>query len=168
MSLRKPLEERVKEAAGSGYAANGKKIDKAATTTLVLAEPNTTIPKAPVGLKGRGTIEWTNIWTKVPWLHPEQDYHFVEQIVRSYDDMASFRKQIAQDGLMVKGYAGQITANPLIKEVRACEKTIRDCLSKLGISPTDRVKLGLNEIKREGKLKELRGRTQDQAQAGSA
>jgi P27 family predicted phage terminase small subunit len=158
---RKPLEERVNEARGSGYAANGKKIDKAATTTLVLAEPNSTIPEPPIGLKGRGTIEWVQIWSKVPWLHPDQDYHLVEQIVRNYDDMSEFRQQIQRDGLMVKGYAGQLTANPLIKEIRTCEATIRKCLSMLGVSPTDRVKLGLNEMKRQDKLSDLRKKTQD-------
>lgn len=167
MSVRKPLEERVKEAKGSGYAANGKKIDKTATTTLVLAEPNSVIPDPPVGLKGRGTIEWVNIWSNVKWLHPEQDYHLVEQIVRSYDDMAEFRQQISKDGLMVRGYAGQMTANPLIKEVRACEATIRKCLSMMGISPTDRVKLGLNEMKRQDKLGDLRKKTQDHVKGGA-
>lgn len=165
----KPLEEKLKDARGSGRDRGNRKVKTATEggTSLVLAQPNTIIPAPPVGLKGRGTIEWQQIWSNVAWLHPEQDYHLVEQIVRSYDDMAEFRQQIRKDGLMVRGYAGQMTANPLIKEIRSCEKTIRECLSKLGVSPTDRVKLGLNEMKRQDKLGDLRKKTQDHVKGGT-
>lgn len=163
---RKPLEEKLADARGTGRDRGGRKVKSLDENgkSLALTEPNKVIPEPPPGLMGRGTVEWMNLWSNVGWLHPDQDYHYVEQVVRAYDDMAEFRQQIRLDGLMVKGYAGQQTANPLIKEIRACEKTIRDCLSKLGISPTDRVKLGLNEIKREGKLKDLQGRTKQQQQ----
>jgi hypothetical protein len=36
----------------------------------------------------------------------------------------------------------------LVAEIRKCEETIRKCLSILGISPTDRARLGLAEVKK--------------------
>jgi P27 family predicted phage terminase small subunit len=114
------------------------------------------VPDPPTGLGDRGTSEWGKIWAAGRhWLHPAEDYHWIEQVVRAYDDIAQFRAEIENTGLIVKGYAGQQTANPLLREIRDCEATIRKCLSMLGFSPTDRARLGLAEIKRQSSLQDL-------------
>jgi P27 family predicted phage terminase small subunit len=104
-------------------------------------------PEAPEGLGGRGQAEWVKIWTAGRWLWPDQDYAWVEQTARAYDDLQTYRKVVADEGLTVEGYNGQTTAHPLIREMRACEDTIRRCLSQLGFSPTDRARLKLTELK---------------------
>lgn len=109
----------------------------------------------PRGLQTRGRREWIKIWDAGPWLNPDHDYAWVEQIARAYDDMAIFRRQVEKDGLVVKGYAGQVVAHPLLAEIRKCEETIRKCLSILGYSPTDRARLGLAEVKKETALQEF-------------
>jgi P27 family predicted phage terminase small subunit len=106
-----------------------------------------TAPEAPEGLGARGTVEWSKIWQAGRWLWPDQDYAWVEQTARAYDDLAQYRAVVADEGLTVEGYAGQTTAHPLISEMRKCEDTIRRCLSMLGFSPTDRARLKLTELK---------------------
>jgi P27 family predicted phage terminase small subunit len=111
---------------------------------------------------GRGLTEWNNIWKAGQvWLHPTEDYHWVEMIARAYNDIVQFRKKIEEDGLIVKGYAGQLTAHPLLREIREAEAVIRKCLSILGFSPTDRARLGLAEIKRQSKIMDLQNRIGD-------
>jgi P27 family predicted phage terminase small subunit len=104
-------------------------------------------PEAPVGLGDRGLVEWGKIWAAGRWLWPDQDYAWVEQTARAYDDLQTYRAVVSQEGLTVEGYAGQTTAHPLISEMRKCEDTIRRCLSQLGFSPTDRARLKLTELK---------------------
>jgi P27 family predicted phage terminase small subunit len=112
-------------------------------------------PPVPEGLGERGTVEWRKIWTAGKWLWPDQDYAWVEQVARAYDDLATYRATVAVEGLTVEGYNGQTVAHPLIREMRACEDTIRKCLSQLGFSPTDRARLKLTELKGASELQKL-------------
>lgn len=119
----------------------------------------TDVPEPPAGLSERGSAEWVKIWTAgASWLAPNQDYPWVEIICRAWDDIEEFRARIDEMGLTVKGYAGQVMANPLIGEVRKAEAQIMKALSTLGFSPTDRARLGLAEIKRVSKLQEMMAR----------
>lgn len=135
--------ERMLARSGNGKTLGGR--DLVVTDVGKLAP--VTAPEAPEGLGPRGQVEWAKIWTAGKWLWPDQDYAWVEQAARAYDDLATYRAVVAEEGLTVEGYAGQTTAHPLIREMRACEDTIRKCLSILGFSPTDRARLKLTELK---------------------
>jgi len=114
------------------------------------------IPRRPVGLADRGRREWANIWTAgAAWLQPDRDYHWIEQIVRAYDEIADYRRQIRKDGVVQKGSQGQPVSHPLIAEVRKLEERIDKNLSELGLSPTASARLGLAAVKTASKLDEL-------------
>lgn len=112
-------------------------------------------PPMPDGLEERGQLEWAKIWYAGKWLWPDQDYAWVEQVARAYDDLARFRAVVAEEGLTVQGYNGQTVAHPLIAEMRKCEQVIQKCLSTLGFSPTDRARLKLTELKGEQAAQDL-------------
>lgn len=122
-------------------------------------------PPMPDGLQERGQAEWVKIWTSGKWLWPEQDYAWVEQVSRAYDDLATFRAEVAVMGLTVEGYNGQTVANPLLAEIRKAEDTIRRCLSQLGFSPTDRARLKLTELKGAKAAQDLIGGSQGRTEA---
>lgn len=167
----KPAERRAALAKGDGQTPGHRATESAKTGKAIQVHPSNvrtpqrgsqSLPEAPADLGERGVTEWDNIWSAGrAWLHPTEDYHWVEQIAHAYDDLVAFRDEVARTGLIVKGYNGQKTANPLIKEARALEATIRICLSKLGFSPTDRARLALGEIQIEGGLRALQQRTKD-------
>jgi P27 family predicted phage terminase small subunit len=146
----KPLERIAVTARNSTHKADGRELVKADYNLI----KTTDRPVAPRGLQRRGRLEWRKIWESGPWLYPAQDYAWIEQICRAYDDIDTFRKRVADDGLVVTGYAGQPVAHPLVSEIRKCEETIRKCLSIIGYSPTDRARLGLAEVKKETALQE--------------
>jgi P27 family predicted phage terminase small subunit len=157
-----PAERRKISASGDGMLPGGHRPGK---EIEIRGSDYSRVPDVPDGLGDRGTTEWNRIWIagKV-WLHPAEDYHWIEMISRAYDDIAQFRTEIEKTGLIVKGYAGQLTANPLLREIREAESVIRKCLSQIGFSPTDRARLGLAEIKRQtgmaglqAKINEKRG-----------
>jgi P27 family predicted phage terminase small subunit len=124
------------------------------TTAVAIPGSKSVVPRAPQGLARKGRTEWVKVWTAGFWLKEDQDYHWVEQIVRAYDDIVAYREKIDEVGLIVTGYNGQDAANPLIAEIRKCEATIRACLSVLGFSPTDRAKLGIMESKARNALED--------------
>lgn len=154
-----PLERREVSKRGDGLLPGGHR-PKPGKTVEVRARANLAAPEPPEGLGERGLEEWEKIWDAgARWLHPDEDYHWTEQISRAYDDIAAFREEIDKTGLIVKGYAGQMTANPLLREIRDAEAVIRKCLSLLGFSPTDRAKLGLAEIQRQTGLAKMQAET---------
>lgn len=121
-------------------------------------------PRRPTGLGDRGRREWPKIWSAgAAWLQADQDYPWVEQVCRAWDDMAEYRKLIKADGLVQTGSQGQPVAHPLIAEVRRCEDTIRKCLSVIGFSPSDRARLGLAQAKTASKLDELAAKRAERA-----
>jgi P27 family predicted phage terminase small subunit len=143
--------ERVAARSTNGKTLGGRDLEVRDVSAMASVQP----PPMPPGLKARGKAEWRKIWQAGKWLWPEQDYAWVEQVSRSYDDLATFRAVVTKDGLTVDGYAGQKVAHPLIAEMRKCEDTIRRCLSTLGFSPTDRARLKLTELKGASELKKL-------------
>lgn len=148
----KPLERSQALAKGDGIGTRGRQVELAPTAIVA---PSRDIPESPIELGPSGQARWESIWTAGYWLRPDQDSPWIEQICQAYDDMEAFRAQIREMGLIVKGYNGQEAANPLIKEVRALEATIRTCLSALGFSPTDRARLNLTEVQAASKLQEM-------------
>jgi len=154
---RKPIERQRAVAKGDGITPGHEKIH----TGQIIPRHNRVIPAAPQELGERGTLEWYRVWESgITWLHPDEDYHWIEQIARAYDDIAEFRAKIDETGLIVKGYTkDMLVANPLIKEVRQLEATIRKCLSMLGFSPTDRARLGIAEVKLQSNLQDLQSKT---------
>lgn len=151
----------------NGKTLGGRDLDVVDVSQLEKLQP----PEPPEGLGARGLEEWHKIWAAGRWLWPDQDYAWVEQAARAYDDIAAFRAQVEEMGLTVQGYNGQTVANPLISEIRKAEDTIRRCLSMLGFSPSDRARLRLTDLKSAKAAKDLMpdgaasGNTQAGAQA---
>jgi P27 family predicted phage terminase small subunit len=121
----------------------------------VKSRPDHTVPVPARPLTGRGLEEWEKVWTAGFWLKRDQDYPWVEMIARAYSDIEVFRAKVEEDGLVVQGYAGQMTAHPLIAEIRKCETTIQKCLSILGFSPSDRARLAITEAKAQSALLDM-------------
>lgn len=143
--------ERMMTRSTNGKTLGGRDLEVHDVSQMAPVQP----PPMPEGLGERGQLEWRKIWQAGRWLWPDQDYAWVEQVSRAYDDLAIFRAEVAQMGLTVEGYNGQTVANPLIAEMRRCEDTIRKCLSQLGFSPTDRARLKLTELKGASELAKL-------------
>lgn len=117
--------------------------------------PDHSVPKPPSELTGRGEIEWAKIWNAGWWLLRDQDYPWVEMIAHAYTDIEEWRKTVADEGLTVRGYAGQVVAHPLIGEIRKSEAVIQKCLQILGFSPVDRAKLAIAQRDAKNALQEM-------------
>ena len=155
---RKPRELAKATMRDSTHMADGREVPSMEIVPRTAAE---IVPVPPVDLDERGLIEWEKVWTAGHWLKADQDYHLVVTLAEAYDEIEAYRAQIKVDGLMTRGSAGGMIANPLIKEVRACQATIIKCLSLLGFSPSDRMRLGIQELKIQSKLEEMMARRRE-------
>lgn len=157
----KPVEKLKATQRSPTRKADGRELVPVSPTT-----PEHSVPQLPEGVEGRGATEWERIWTAGFWLKRDQDWPWVEMIARAYQDMEVYRREVAEMGLTVVGYAGQTVANPLLAEIRKLEQTIQKCLQVLGFSPTDRAKLAISEAKAqdafEAFIQNRRDRTQSQ------
>lgn len=161
-----PLERMALKAKGDGKTPGGRDVVKSNPT--LTEHDDDQAPPMPRGLKRRGRLEWQKLWKAGFWLNPTQDYHWCEMIVRAYDDIEQFRKRITADGLVQKGSLGQPVAHPLIAEIRKAEATIRQCLSVLGFSPTDRARLGIMEAKAQREIAGVKDLIKRQAQRNAS
>lgn len=152
---RKPLERAAVLAKGDGRTPGGRVLQGSVTNA---PERRADAPAPCISLGERGQAEWRKLWDSCWWLHPDRDYHLVEQICTAYDELEVYRLRILEDGLMVKGSMGQDTAHPLINERRKLEASIRQNLSLLGNTPTDRAKLNLTEAQTASKLQQMMNR----------
>ncbi len=157
-----PLERMAAKTKGDGRTPGGRELVKANPTLIERVSP---VPAVPRGLGKRGRLEWKKVWEAGFWLNASQDYHWTEMIARAYDDIEQFRKRVEEDGLIQTGSLGQPVAHPLIAEIRKCEATIRQCLSVIGFSPTDRARLGIMEADARRKTADLKEFLQRAAQA---
>lgn len=138
------------------HKADGRLVPRAPAQVRKRGDPT---PEPPEGLGARGEIEWARVWSEGFWLVPDADYHWVLMIAQAYDDIAAFREEIANTGLMVSGYKqDMIVANPLLKEIRAAQMLIIKALQVLGFSPTDRARLGIQEAQARSALLDLQAK----------
>lgn len=147
----KPTERLAATRRNPTHKANGTEIAVREVT------PDRSVPPLPATIPEgtRGEVEWQRIWTAGFWLHRDKDYYWVETIARACADIEEFRAEIPKLGLTVTGYAGQITANPLLKSIHEREQTILKCLQVLGFSPTDRARLAITEAKAKSAVQDF-------------
>lgn len=123
------------------------------------------VPTPPVRLGETGRALWGAVWEHAQaWISPTLDVGTVELAGLLADFVIRCHDQIASDGLTLKEpivtptgelVGERIVAHPLIKEQRAAEKQLGSFLSALALTPTDRARLGLAQVKQQSVLEKL-------------
>jgi P27 family predicted phage terminase small subunit len=133
--------------------------DKSKTVALV---PSTGAP-VPLALKAAGRDVWHRAQEHAIWLS-RLDLMLLEILCRAVDQHDEMGRMVAEDGLTqiepVVTPAGHVVGekkipHPLLKELRALEKTIQSSAAALGFDPTARSRLGLAEVKVRSALAEF-------------
>lgn len=106
------------------------------------------IPPTPADLQLEGTKVWQTVWTAgASWINAESDSLLVEQAARLKDLFI-----IAQNRAMVTTDPGDIRA-----ALQASNEYTR-ALSALGFTPTDRTKMGVQQVQAVSTLEKLRAK----------
>lgn len=114
------------------------------------------VPRRPASLGKPGAAAWAMVWrTASAWLAPS-DAAIVELLCQAVDQRASYLDRIEVEGLTSITEKGYIAAHPLLPQVRQLERDIASYLASCGLTPAERTRLGLVEVRRASKLEELR------------
>ena len=110
------------------------------------------VPEPPRALGDAGLELWNRTWLKgYSWLAVHTDVHLLAITCEQMDERVVLRDYVMQN----------IDAWHERAALRELEKSIRSNLSLLGFTPTDRMKLGVAEIKAETKMEALQRRREE-------
>ena len=139
----KPIEE--KRRLGNPGKRALPKSDEVIPLPAALETPE---PIRPLGKMGRDF--WDRTWqVGMNWISPMADLELMMMTAEMIDERAVLRNLVFQDR---NGDRPKLRAG-----LRNLEKLIQSNLAQLGLSPADRARLGLAEVKRQTKLQELKG-----------
>jgi hypothetical protein len=143
----KPAEIKRKLGA-KGYSKNMP--SSVATIPAVSVVPD---PLQP--LSGSGLDLWDRTWQRgFTWLSANTDVQLLQMVCEQLDERDSLRAYVLEN----------IEAWHERAALRELEKSIRSNLSLLGFTPTDRMKLGVAEVKVESKMQLLKRRQEEREQ----
>jgi P27 family predicted phage terminase small subunit len=134
----------------------------AAAGQLVVSQTQLPAPALPVGLEPASRL-WSEAWVS-PGLAPDRDQSLVEELCVLEVEQGTYRQAIVADGPTlsepVVSPTGEVVgthvvAHPLIAQLRRLEATALSIRSMLGLSPRDRVRLGIDVAEGQRRVSEL-------------
>ena len=132
----------------------GKRALPEATNTIALAP--LTAEDAPSGLDAGGLQAWSRMTASCPWLG-ESDKEMMLMLCEKVDRRDQIVEELARSQfLLVNETTGAVHPNPLVGMLSTLESDLVKMLSLLGMTPTDRTRLGLAEVKAQSTLERLR------------
>lgn len=110
--------------------------------------------EAPVELSSKAQNLWRKLRDQAPWI-ANTDSPLMMELCTKMDFRDQLKEQLAQSSPVLYTDKGYAYANPLVGMISTTEDDIIRILSLLGLTPADRTKLGVAEVKARGKLQEL-------------
>jgi hypothetical protein len=122
---------------------------------VILLPAVSAIPEPLKPLSGSGLDLWDRTWQRgFIWLSVNTDVQLLQMVCEQLDERDSLRAYVLEN----------IEAWHERSALRELEKSIRSNLSLLGFTPTDRMKLGVAEVKAESKMEQLKRRANERSQ----
>lgn len=114
-------------------------------------------PSAPEHLGPQGSELWSQLRERAPWI-AQSDAASLLLLCEKWDRRADLLARLESSDPVLYTDKGYAYANPLMGMVSTTENEIAKLLSVLGLTPADRTRMGLAEVKARSKLEELRER----------
>lgn len=118
------------------------------------------IPPAPEDLAEAGNKFWLRTFSNAHWLDGEQDFYTVYLASKLIDDIAEAREQITKTGryqVLPNGVTARSAASVDLEHLHV---SLNSYLAALGLTPTDRTKMGIAPRQEFDALAELTRRRQ--------
>ena len=109
---------------------------------------------APLHLSDAGQKMWLDVRAMAPWI-ANTDAKLLIELCEKMDKKYELKEKLAATDYVLYTDKGYAYANPLFGMLNTVENDIVKLLSLLGLTPTDRSKLGVAEVKAKGKLEAL-------------
>jgi P27 family predicted phage terminase small subunit len=109
---------------------------------------------SPLHLSDAGAKMWLDVRQMAPWI-ANTDGKLLVELCEKMDKKYELKEKLAAMDYVLYTDKGYAYANPLFGMLNTVENDIVKLLSLLGLTPTDRSKLGVAEVKAKGKLEAL-------------
>lgn len=116
---------------------------------IPLFNPNES-PEPNITLGKQGQAFWAQTW-ETPWLSKQSDYWLVLITAQALDEREEVKNALAEEP----------SDRRLRTSLRELDKQVLHAYSLMGLTPSDRSRLGVAEVKKESKLEELLKRKQE-------
>ena len=113
------------------------------------------ISDAPEHLGEGGLAAWHQITRTAPWIGAS-DQGLLVSLCEKIERRDKMVEQMANDQFVIVTDKGYPVANPLVGMLSTIETDIVKMMSLLGLTPTDRTRLGIAEVKAQSTLEKLR------------
>lgn len=124
--------------------------------TTILLPGGYVAPIRPLG--DAGLALWDAIYKKGElWISSRTDTHFLQMVCEQHDRRAWLMERIQEDPDNWRQF----------RQLHDLENMISSNMSKLGLTPSDRTKLGYAEVKARSKLQELQDKWEQNDQLAS-
>lgn len=107
---------------------------------------------AHLGPEGRRMYE--RVTAGAVWL-AESDSPTLELLCEKVDRLAGFRRLLAESSAVLYTDKGYAYAHPVVGMISTTENEISKLFSALGLTPTDRTRMGLAEVKARNAFEEM-------------
>jgi P27 family predicted phage terminase small subunit len=124
---------------------------------VILPPADTSSREQPGTLGDEGARIWKLAITQAPWL-ANSDIPTLRLLAEAMDRRGELIAHLANDGYVLYTDKGYAYLNPAQGALATTEAQITKWFSLLGLTPADRSKLGVAEVKARTKLEELRDR----------
>ncbi|GAC1618312.1 MAG: hypothetical protein NVS9B1_27450 [Candidatus Dormibacteraceae bacterium] len=111
----------------------------------------------PAGLGAAGLAAWAVALDRAPWIG-DSDIEAVRHWAMAEDRLADLRALLAEMGYVLFTDKGYAYTNPAMGALATTEDQIRKWMSLLGLTPADRSRLGVAEVKAQSALEEMMAR----------
>lgn len=133
--------------------------DRVLSPSLRVALEQGAIPEPPEGLGELGRGVWERVLTEgKSWVSYKLDTLLVGLVCDQFEERAELRELVASN-----------PDQPRLRiALRELDKQLVSNLGTLGLTPTDRARLGFAEVKKESKLEELMRRVEERRAPNNA
>ena len=121
--------------------------------TQVIPLPRITA-NAPEHLSDESKKFWNKVRSMAPWIANTDDTLLIE-LCEKIERKADLVQKLSQSEYVLYTDKGYAYANPLVGMISTVENEILKILSLLGLTPTDRTKLGVAEVQTASALDQL-------------
>jgi len=133
--------------------------DRVLSPSLRVSLEQGAIPEPPEGLGELGRAVWGQVLTEAKhWVSYKLDTIFLGIVCDQFEERAELRELVASN-----------PEQPRLRiALRELDKQLVSNLGALGLTPTDRARLGFVEVKKESKLEELMRRVEERRAPNNA
>jgi P27 family predicted phage terminase small subunit len=125
--------------------------------TVVALPP--VVDNVPQQLGPAGRAVWELVIEQCKWL-AESDRPTLVMLAEKFDRRQDFMARLESSDPVLYTDKGYAYANPLVGMLSTIENELAKLLSALGLTPTDRTRMGVAEVKAKSKLEEMLERRQ--------